>query len=151
MTQLSMCNLPVTQQGEPMDDIRFAAGKNIALKVPRYRAAATERFYRDVLGLPLLGRTAASGAFPNGSPAFDFGGTRLWVDDVASADRGDVWLQVTVTDLERAMRHLTAARVPVRDELEPLGDFPGHWISDPAGTILLVAQEGAQTPLDGPA
>ena len=129
-----------------MRDLAFAAGRNIALKVPRHRAAATERFYRDVLGLPPAGRSEPSAAFPHGSPAFDFGGTRLWVDDVASAARGDVWLQVVVADLERAMRHLEQAGVPVRDELEPLGGFPGHWISDPAGTVLLVAQEGAEPP-----
>lgn len=125
----------------------FGAGGNIALKVPRHQFTATERFYRDILGLPQLGRTAPSDAFPQGSPAFDFGGQRLWVDEVAGASRGDVWLQVVVGDLERAMHRLARAGVPVRDELEPLGDFPGHWISDPAGTVLLVAQEGAETPL----
>jgi hypothetical protein len=31
------------------------------------------------------------------------------------------------------MAHLREAGTPVRDELEPLGDFPGNWISDPAG------------------
>jgi len=128
-------------------DAPFTAGGNIALKAPRHRSAATEHFYREVLGLPLLGRTTPSAAFPHGSPAFDFGGARLWVDEVATASRGDVWLQVVVADLERAMNRLAAAGVPVRDELEPLGDFPGHWISDPAGTVLLVAQEGADISL----
>ena len=43
------------------------------------------------------------------------------------------------------MRHLRQAGVPVRDELEPLGDFPGHWISDPAGNILLVSRAEAES------
>jgi hypothetical protein len=44
-----------------------------------------------------------------------------------------------------------AVKVPRHaDELEPLGDFPGHWISDPAGNILLVAQAGADSTLIPP-
>jgi hypothetical protein len=46
-----------------------------------------------------------------------------------------------------AMAHLKEAGTPVRDELEPLGDFPGHWISDPAGNILLVSQKGVESTL----
>ena len=48
------------------------------------------------------------------------------------------------------MAHLTQAGTPVRDELEPLGDFPGHWISDPAGNILLVSQAGVDSSLIPP-
>jgi catechol 2,3-dioxygenase-like lactoylglutathione lyase family enzyme len=123
----------------------FAAGTNIALKAPHHRFADTVRFYRDVLGLPLLGHSESSESFPTGSPAFDFGGLRLWVDDVPSFSRSDVWLQVRATDLPAAMEHLRHAGVPVRDELEPLGDFPGHWISDPAGNVLLVSHADVES------
>ena len=46
------------------------------------------------------------------------------------------------------MRHLQSTGVTVRDELEPLGELPGHWIADPAGNVLLVARRGARTKLD---
>jgi hypothetical protein len=129
----------------------FAAGTNIALKAPHHRFAATVRFYRDVLGLPFLGHSEPSESFPAGSPAFDFGGMRLWVDDVPSYSRSEVWLQVRTADLAAAMEHLRHADVPVRDELEPLGDFPGHWISDPAGNVLLVSRADAESTVIPPA
>ena len=133
------------------DRPRFTAGRNIALKVPPQHTTATEAFYRDVLGLPLLGRTAPSPDFPLGSAAFGFGPGRLWVDTVAHRSRGDVWLQVVVDDLGEATGHLARAGVALRDELEPLGGFPGHWICDPAGNVVLVAQAGADTALPGEA
>jgi catechol 2,3-dioxygenase-like lactoylglutathione lyase family enzyme len=58
----------------------FAGEKNIAVKIPRHAYEATVRFYRDVLGLPLL----------------------------------------------------------------------GHWISDPAGNVLLVSQAGVDSTLIPP-
>ena len=128
----------------------FAGEKNIAVKIPRHAYEATVRFYRDVLGLPLLGRSEPSQSFPQGSPAFDLHGMRLWLDEVPSYSKSDIWLQVQTSDVERAMAHLTQAGTPVRDELEPLGDFPGHWISDPAGNILLVSQRGVDSSLIPP-
>jgi catechol 2,3-dioxygenase-like lactoylglutathione lyase family enzyme len=123
----------------------FTGGTNIALKTPHDRFEETVRFYRDVLGLPLLGRSETSESFPEGSPAFGFNGMRLWVDDVLRYSRSDVWLQVRTADLDAAMEHLRGASVPVRDELEPLGDFPGHWISDPAGNVLLVSRSDVES------
>jgi hypothetical protein len=132
------------------DAPRFTAGRNIALKVP-----PQHRRHRGVLP----GRAGAAPArahrpvpdFPLGSPAFGFGPGRLWVDTVAHRSRGDVWLQVVVDDLGKRRRHLTRAGVAPRDELEPLGGFPGHWICDPAGNVVLVAQAGADTALPGEA
>ena len=46
----------------------FAGEKNIAVKIPRHAHEATVRFYREVLGLPLLGRSETSESFPQGSP-----------------------------------------------------------------------------------
>ena len=125
----------------------FAGESNLALKVPRYCYEATMRFYRDVLNLPLRGRSPASPTFPQGSPAFELAGMRLWLDEVQNYSQRDLWLQLRTSDLERAMRYLRDAGIPVRDELEPLGNFPGHWISDPAGTVLLVSQAGAEVTL----
>jgi hypothetical protein len=44
--------------------------------------------------------------------------------------------------VERSIAHLKEVRTPVGDELEPLGGFPGHRISDAAGNVLLVSQTG---------
>jgi hypothetical protein len=87
---------------------------------------------------------------PQGSPAFDLHGMRLWLDEVPGYSKSDIWLQVRTPDVERAMAHLASEGVPVRDELEPLGDFPGHWISDPAGNILLVSKAGVDSTLIPP-
>jgi catechol 2,3-dioxygenase-like lactoylglutathione lyase family enzyme len=122
-------------------------GQNIAMKVPQFRYAETVRFYAEVLGLPLLGRSAPAPGSPGGSTTFAFGDARLWLDPVPGYAKADLWLQVVTDDHERARAHVAAAGTPVRDELDPLGDFPGHWISDPAGTVLLLSREGAEAPL----
>ena len=124
---------------------RMSGGANIALKIPRFRYEETVRFYSEALGLPLLGRSDPTPEFPDGCPVFRFGENRLWLDPIPRYAKSDVWLQVVAPDHERARAHIEAAGTPVRDELEPLGDFPGHWISDPAGTVLLLSQEGAET------
>jgi catechol 2,3-dioxygenase-like lactoylglutathione lyase family enzyme len=66
----------------------FAGEKNIAVKIPRHAYEATVRFYREVLGLPLLGRSETSESFPHGSPAFDLHGMRLWLDEVLVSQKG---------------------------------------------------------------
>ena len=49
--------------GEPS----FAAGRNIAMKVPPSQYEATVAFYRDVLGFPLIDEFAPSIVFEFGS------------------------------------------------------------------------------------
>lgn len=109
----------------------FRAGQNIALKVPSFKFAETVAFYKDVLGLPYLGAR-------QGSEVFQFGAVRLWIDDVPSATSADVWLEVRTDDVVVAADWLTGQGVPIRDELEPLDGFDGHWISDPSGNVLLM-------------
>ncbi len=123
----------------PNPQPRFSGGSNIALKIPRFRFAKTVAFYRDTLRLPYLGQRDTS-------HVFQFGAMRLWLDEVPHYSQADVWLELSTNDLEGAVAYLTAAQTPVRDELEPLGDFRGHWISDPAGVVHLLSQnEEAQT------
>jgi catechol 2,3-dioxygenase-like lactoylglutathione lyase family enzyme len=112
---------------------RFGAGRNIAIKVPKHRYDATVAFYRDVLRLPHVGSYAAS-------ETFEFGSLRLWIDCVPHQSQVDVWLEVRSDDPDAAARWLQERGTPVRDELEPLGDMPGHWVSDPAGVVLLLAR-----------
>jgi hypothetical protein len=119
----------------PNPQLTFSGGGNIALKIPRFRFAETVAFYRDTLRLPYLGQRDTS-------HGFQFGAMRLWLDEVPYYSQADVWLELSTTDLEGAVVHLTAAQIPVRDELEPLGDFRGHWISVPAGVVHLLAQQG---------
>lgn len=110
----------------------FSGGSNIALKIPRFRFAETVAFYRDTLRLPYLGQRDTS-------YVFQFGTMRLWLDEVPHYSQTDIWLELSTGDVEGAVAHLTAAQTPVRDELEPLGDFRGHWISDPAGVVHLLS------------
>jgi len=117
----------------------FSGGGNIVLKIPQYRFAETVAFYRDILRLPYLGQRDTS-------HVFQFGAMRLWLDEVPGYSQVDVWLELRTDDLEGAVAHLTTAQTPIRDELEPLGDFRGHWISDPAGVVYLLAQQEEQTP-----
>lgn len=115
------------------DSPRFTAGRNIAIKVPKHRYAETVAFYRDVLRLPHVGSSASS-------ETFQFGALRLWIDCVPHQSQVDVWLEVRSDDADAAARWLQARGIPVRDELEPLDDVPGHWISDPAGVVLLLTR-----------
>ena len=113
------------------DRPRFAGGQNIAIKVPRYRFAETVAFYRDTLGLPVLGKVGTS-------ESFRFGSVRLWLDCVDHQSQTDVWLELFSDDPDAAFAYLQERGVSAREEVEPLGDFPGHWVSDPAGVIFIV-------------
>lgn len=112
----------------------FKAGSNIAIKVPAHRHAETVAFYRDVVRLPLVeerGDTAV----------FEFGFMRLWLDRVEHQSQTDIWLELRTRDLDVATAELEKAGAPVRDGLEPLGDLPAHWVSDPAGVVLLIHEQ----------
>ena len=122
---------------------RFVGGGNIAIKVPRYRFEETIAYYRDVLGLPPLGREGDS-------ESFRFGAMRLWLDRVDHQSQTDVWLELFTDDPDAAFVHLQGHGVPARDEVEPLGDFPGHWVSDPAGVIMIVRRPDEEADGGGP-
>lgn len=116
---------------------RFTGGSDIALKIPRFRFDETVAFYRDVVGLPPLGQDGTS-------VSFRFGSIRLWLDRVDHQSQTDVWLGLFTDDPDGAFAYLQEKGTPARDEVEPLGDFPGHWISDPAGVILIVRRPDAE-------
>jgi len=110
------------------------AGRNIALKVPAFRHADTVAFYRDRVGLPVLQER-------EDTVLFAFGSVRLWVDRIEHQSQMDVWLELVTDDVEGATVALAA---PVRQGLEPLGNVDGRWISDPAGTVLLLRNRDDQ-------
>lgn len=105
-------------------------GKNIAIKVPLHRWEETVAFYRDKARLAII-KTLEN------SIAFDFDGMTLWIDKVPHQSQVDVWLELHSDDPGQALETLGGPR---RDELEPLDGVDGHWTSDPAGTILLLAK-----------
>ncbi len=114
----------------------FAAGRNIAMKVPPHEYEPTITFYRDVLGLPQITEPASSSTT---SVRFAFGDKVLWIDRVPTISQAELWLEVVADDPDRAAAHLDAHGCPRRDEIEPLpDDIPGFWISSPCNIIHLV-------------
>ena len=110
----------------------FAAGRNIAMKVPPSQYDATVAFYRDVLGFPLIDEFAPS-------VVFEFGPNRLWVDRATAMSQAELWLEVVTDDLPAAEARLEAAGVARCDEIESLRDgFAGFWIASPASIVHLV-------------
>lgn len=115
-----------------MTEPTFAAGRNIAMKVPPHQYDATVAFYRDVLGLPLIDEFAPG-------VVFEFGSNRLWIDRVPTVSQAELWLEVVADDLVAAEARLEAAGVVRCDEIEPLRDgFAGFWITSPASIVHLV-------------
>jgi len=109
---------------------KFAAGRNIAVKVPPHTYEATVNFYRDVLRLQLL---------ENHLPhiGFEFGGKQLWIDKVAGLSQAEVWLEIVTDDVSAASEHFKQAGVVRCDAIEPLPEgHKGFWIMDPASIVL---------------
>jgi len=115
-------------------DPTFAAGRNIAMKVPPHLFEATVSFYRDVIGLtPLDNHPPEVG--------FAFGANQLWIDRVPGLSQAEVWLELVADDVPAAAAHLAAAGVVRCDEIEPLPDgFAGFWIANPAAIVHMVAK-----------
>jgi catechol 2,3-dioxygenase-like lactoylglutathione lyase family enzyme len=117
--------------------VTFAAGRNIAMKVPPHLYESTVRFYRDVLGFPEI--TAHAPAV-----GFQFGPNHLWIDRVPGMSQAELWLEVVTDDVAAAAAHLEAAGVVRCDEIEPLGkEFPAFWIASPASIVHLVCKDTA--------
>lgn len=123
---------------------RFAAGTNIAMKLPLATYEATVRFYRDVLGLPVVEQDTSGVPTVARSHSLPFGGVTLWLDRVDHLEVAETWLEIVTDGLAASMDHLTAAGIETCDEVEPV---PGlgthmHWIRNPAGVIHLVTTSG---------
>jgi catechol 2,3-dioxygenase-like lactoylglutathione lyase family enzyme len=115
--------------------LKYAAGRNIAMKLPPHVYEATLRFYRDVLGLKEITKHAPS-------VGFEFGSNNLWLDRVPGLSQAETWLEIVTNDIAAASAHLEAAGVVRCDEIEPLPEgFQAFWISSPASIIHLVCDE----------
>jgi catechol 2,3-dioxygenase-like lactoylglutathione lyase family enzyme len=112
----------------------FVGGANIAIKTPPEVWELSVAFYRDTLGLTVLGEDADT-------VIFQFGPTRLHVDRVAGAVESAVWLELVTQDADEAALRLGQAGVERCDEVEPLPEgFRGFWIASPGGIVHLVAE-----------
>jgi hypothetical protein len=113
---------------------KFIGGHNIAMKIPPHEFSSTVEFYGDFIGLPLIEEEA-----PN--IVFDFGGTRLWLDEVPHISQAEIWLELHCDDVKVAGECLKNLGVVRRDGIEPLPNgFEGFWISNPAGIVHLVSR-----------
>jgi catechol 2,3-dioxygenase-like lactoylglutathione lyase family enzyme len=122
------------------DAPRYAAGPNVAMKLPERHYAATLSFYRDALGLPVV-EDREDGAL------IAFGAVRLHLDRVATQSQPDVWLQITADDTAAARAHLAAHGATLCPEVEPLPPgFDGFWIAAPSGAIHLVSATPQERP-----
>lgn len=114
---------------------KFAAGRNIAMKIPPHQFPRTVEFYRDILGLPLIAEEAPH-------IVFEFGENRLWLDKVEHISQAEIWLEIQCDDVEEASEYLKNRGVTHCDEIEQLPEgFKGFWISNPANIIHLVGQD----------
>lgn len=123
-----------------IETLKLSGGKNIALKIPDHLYSSTLRFYRDVLRLEQKLR-------PDGQVCFHFGDTEprntLWLDRTEGTAYPAVWLEIKTADLDATKAYLISQGIVVPDKLEKLPDgFPGFWIVDPAGLVLLVSLHG---------
>ncbi len=127
---------------------RLSGGVNIAMKVPAGRYDETVRFYRDVLGFPVRETDTGTPSVAR-THRVEFGPNVLWLDLVEGIERPELFLEIRSTDVERTTNDLLAEGIRTEDELEDLGevDTPVHWIRDPAGTVLLLAERPL---VDGP-
>lgn len=115
-----------------MTKVAYSAGRNMAMKIPPRLFEETVAFYRDVLALPLVDHQ-------DGSPVFQFGAMRLWLDRAPTMSQTEIWLEIRADDVEAAARDLRGHGIARCDEIEPLADgFEGFWISAPGGIIHLV-------------
>lgn len=115
--------------------VKFAAGRNIAIKVPPHLYEATIQFYRDILGFKEITKHAPS-------VVFEFDSNQLWIDNVPGISQAETWLEVVTDDIAAASEHLSSAGVVRCDDIEPLPEgFQAFWILSPASIVHLVCKD----------
>lgn len=123
-------------------DTKFEAGVNIAIKIPKGKYEKTVAFYRDVLKLEVEEKHIDNPTVSR-THKVKFGNNILWLDCVDNYTHSEVWLQLTVPDVEGAKNYLLAKGVDFCDEIEELPQNM-HWIQDPGGTIFNVQEKEVQ-------
>ncbi|KQB43712.1 Glyoxalase 2 domain containing protein [Flavobacterium daejeonense] len=115
-------------------DIKFEAGINIAIKVPKSKYVKTVAFYRDILKLDVK-EVPIDNPTVSQTHKVKFGNNIIWLDCVDNYTHSETWLQLTVPNVEEATNYLQLMDVQTCDELEELPTNM-HWIQDPAGTVF---------------
>lgn len=115
-------------------DIKFEAGINIAIKIPKSKYEKTVDFYKDILKLQVEEKPMDN---PTVSRTHEvkFGNNIIWLDCVDNYTHSETWLQLTVPNVEEATSYLISSGVDTCDEIEELPKNM-HWIQDPAGTVF---------------
>jgi predicted enzyme related to lactoylglutathione lyase len=121
---------------------KFTGGVNIAVKIPKAKYEETVAFYKDVLKLsveekPIVNRTISR------THEVKFGPNTVWLDCVDNYTHSEVWLELRTPDVDYATKYLETKGVHTCDEIEEIPKDM-HWIMDPAGTVFIVAKEGAE-------
>lgn len=124
-----------------MTEPTFRGGPNVAVKIPRADYERTVAFYRDTLRFAVEEVDVSDTPTVSRSHRLSFGELTLWLDQVDTYSRPDVWLELRTDDLDAAVGRLAEAGVHPRDELEPLETTRAHWIRDPAGTVHLLVED----------
>ncbi|MFL9829625.1 hypothetical protein ABS764_02060 [Flavobacterium sp. ST-87] len=115
-------------------DIKFEAGINIAIKIPKSKYDKTVAFYRDILKLEVEEKPITN---PTVSRTHEvkFGNNVIWLDCVDNYTHSETWLQLTVPNVGEAQEYLLSNGVETCDEIEEIPENM-HWIQDPAGTVF---------------
>jgi predicted enzyme related to lactoylglutathione lyase len=117
-----------------MKNIKFKAGKNIAIKVPTHQYEQTVEFYRDIIGLPQIRQEKPQ-------IVFKFGDKNLWIDKQNYLSQAEIWFEIECENINEAKKYFKAKRVVRRDEVEKLPpDFKGFWIASPGDIIHLITE-----------
>lgn len=115
-------------------NLQFEAGVNIAIKIPKSKYEKTILFYKDILKLEIEEKPIANPTVSR-THRVKFGSNIIWLDCVPNCTHSEVWLQLTVPDVEEATDYLHLKGVETCDEIELLPENM-HWIQDPAGTVF---------------
>lgn len=122
-------------------DTKFEGGVNIAIKIPKNKYDETVTFYRDILKLEVLEKPIDNPTVSR-THQVKFGNNIVWLDCVDNYTHSETWLELNTDDVGNATRYLTSKGINTCDEFEKLPDNM-HWITDPAGTVLIIKNRDA--------
>lgn len=117
-------------------ETKFEGGLNIAIKIPKSKYSQTVAFYRDILKLEVEEK-AIDNPTVSKTHRVKFGNNVVWLDCVDNYTHSETWLELNTPDVDEATKYLKSNGVDTCDELEQLPENM-HWITDPAGTVLIV-------------
>ena len=114
--------------------VKFKAGKNIAMKVPAHQYQQTVEFYKDIISLRQIKEYEPE-------TVFKFGDKNLWIDKVNYMSQSEIWLEIECDDINEAEKYLESQGVVRRDEIEKLPKgLQAFWISSPSDIIHLISK-----------